>query len=151
MALHPLIAVIDNWIIVAIGTQTKYGVWTTATHRRNGHTATMHQMMVAHTITMSTAASGTLYSPEKIGMNTLPWPQPVPSRWLPRPHTRLEGDFYASREGRESRSYSGAKNISTSIEKALPRYPFHALHHPLLAALNDRGDRPPKRQVASRN
>jgi len=30
----------------------------------------MHQMIVAHTITMSTAANGTLLSPEKIGMKS---------------------------------------------------------------------------------
>jgi cold shock protein len=34
------------------------------------HSATMHQMIVAHTITMSTATSGTLLSPKKIGMNS---------------------------------------------------------------------------------
>ena len=35
-----------------------------------GQVANMHQMSVDHTITMSTAASGTLLSPEKIGMNS---------------------------------------------------------------------------------
>ena len=50
-------------------THTKYGACAAPTHLWNGQTAMTDQMIVAQTITMSTAASGTLLSPEKIGMN----------------------------------------------------------------------------------
>lgn len=50
-------------------THTKYGTWATATYLWTGQTAMTHQRIVAHTIRMSAAASGTLRSPAKIGMN----------------------------------------------------------------------------------
>src|SRR6185369_8340697 len=67
---YQFIAVIDSCSTVAIDTHTRYGTWATATHLQCGQTAATHQTSEAHTITMSTQASGMSRSPAKIGMNS---------------------------------------------------------------------------------